>query len=105
MSKDISLKSLNIRLLLGNLSKKYSRHAVFAAIILVLLAYIFVVFRISQLSNAEPASGQDTNNPLAIPQVDQKAISNIQTLEDNNTNIKASFDNAKQSVRTNPFQE
>jgi hypothetical protein len=105
MSKDISLKSLDIRPLIGQLSKKYSRHAVFAAIILVLLAYIFVVFQISRLSNAEPATGQNSSNPLVIPQVDQKAISNIQTLEDNNTNIKASFDNAKQSVRTNPFQE
>jgi len=101
MSKDINLKSLNIRLLVGSLSKKYGRHAVFAAIIAVLLAYIFVVFRISQLSGAEPASGQNTNNPLAIPQVDQKAIQDIQSLENNNTDIKALFDNA----RNNPFQE
>ena len=101
MSKDINLKSLNIRLLVGGLSKKYGRHAVFVAIIAVLLAYIFVVFRISQLSGAEPASGQNTNNPLAIPQVDQKAIKDIQSLEDNNTDIKALFDNA----RNNPFQE
>ena len=101
MSKDLSLKSLNFKPLLSKLVKEYGRHAVFAAIILVLLAYIFVVFRISQLSNAEPAPGQNSSNPLAIPQVDQKAISNIQSLEDNNTNIKALFENA----RTNPFQE
>src|SRR5665213_2497238 len=101
MSKDLSLKSLNFKPLLSKLVKEEGRHAVFAAIILVRLAYIFVVFRISQLSNAEPTPGQNSNNPLAIPQVDQKAISNIQSLEDNNTNIKALFENA----RTNPFQE
>lgn len=101
MSKDISLKSLNPKKMFAAISKKYGRHAVFAAIIVVLLAYIFVVFRISQLANAEPSSDQTATNPLAIPQVDQQAISHIQSLEDSNTQLKATFDQA----RNNPFEE
>lgn len=105
MSKDISLKSLNLKSTVPKLLKKYQRHSVFAVIILVLLAYIFVVFKISRLANAEPSAQQVTNNnPLVIPQVDQKAISNIQSLIDNNTNLKSTFDSAKQAVRANPFQ-
>jgi len=101
MSKDISLKSFNPKPIFGKLLKKYGRHAVFAAIILVLLAYILVVFKISQLANAEPASNQTTANPLAIPKVDQQAINNIQSLESNNTQLHSLFDQA----RNNPFQE
>lgn len=101
MSKDLSLKSLNPKKLFTATFKKYGRHAVFAAIILVLLAYIFVVFRISQLANAEPGADQTAANPLAIPQVDQQAISHIQALENSNTQLKAQFDQA----RNNPFEE
>jgi hypothetical protein len=101
MSKDISLKSLNPKALINKVAKKYGRHAVFATILFVLLAYIFVVFRISQLSNTEPTPDQKSSNPLAIPQVDQQAIKHIQSLEDNNTQLHSLF----QQARNNPFQE
>ncbi|MBX4188696.1 hypothetical protein KW792_01195 [Candidatus Saccharibacteria bacterium] len=101
MSKDISLKSIKIKPLVGNLYKKYRRHTVFAVILLVLLSYIFVVFRISQLSAADPSDGQVAGAPLTIPKVDQKVINHIQSLEDNNTQIHSLFEKAQQ--QQSPF--
>ena len=101
MNKEINAKSFNLKVFLNTFIKKYGRHAVFAAILLVLFAYILVVLKISRLASAEPAPNQTTANPLVIPQVDQKAISHIQSLEQSNTQVHALF----QQARNNPFSE
>jgi hypothetical protein len=103
MNKDLNfnLKAINLPALFDKVFKKYGRHAVFAAVILVLLSYMLVVFRISSLAKAEPSADQATSQPIVIPKVDQEAIDHIQSLEANNTQLHGLFDQA----RNNPFQE
>lgn len=100
MSKNISfdLKTLQVKskILLPVLAK----HAVFVALMVVLIAYLFVVWRISQLAGAEPPAADDTTMS-AIPKVDKNAINQIQALEQSNTQIHSLFD----SARKNPFSE
>jgi hypothetical protein len=82
---------------------KLSSHAAFAFIIVVLIAYLFVVYRISSLATVEP-SASDESAALAqadIPKVNKKAISQIQSLEQNSTAVHSLFEQA----RNNPFQE
>lgn len=100
MSKNLTfdLKSLQAK------SKKLllvlAKHATFIAVMIVLIAYLFVVWRISQLAGAEPPAGDDTATS-AIPKVDKNAIDQIQALEQSNTEVHSLFD----SARKNPFQE
>lgn len=101
MNKGIKLKSVNIQATVTKITKKYSKHTVFGAILIVLLVYIFVVFRINDLSKAEPSPDQTTNAANLIPKVNQKAINQIQSLEQNNTQVHSLFEQA----RNNPFQE
>jgi hypothetical protein len=101
MSKNLSLKSLKFKPLLNKYFKRYSRHTIFGAILLILLVYLIIVFKISSLAKAEPGPDQTAANPLVIPKVDQSAINHIQSLEQNNTNIHSLFE----SARNNPFQE
>jgi hypothetical protein len=101
MNKDIGLKSMNIKKVANSLVKKYARHTTFAVILLILLSYIFVVFKISRLASAEPNGDQTPTQTLTIQHVDQKVIDHIKTLEDNNTQIHSLFEQA----RNNPFQQ
>lgn len=101
MNGDINLKAIKIKPLLTKLWRRYGKHAVFAAVILVLLVYVFVVFRISTMASAEPGPDQQTTVSTVIPKVDLNTIDQIQHLESVNPNIKAQIDQA----RKNPFQE
>ena len=104
MSKDLknlNLKSLKLAPLFAKYSKKYGKHAAFGMLIVVLLTYVFVVVRISALSKAEPDASQPPDSSSLIPRVNQKAINQIQSLEDSNTQIHSLFEQA----RNNPFSE
>lgn len=98
----------NVNVNLGSLKSKaqkllpvLAKHASFIAVIAVLLVYLFVVFRISQLAGAEPPADQDITAAAAIPKVDKNAIDQIQALEQSNAEVKSLFN----SARNNPFQE
>ena len=101
MSKNLTfnLKTLQVK------SKKFlpvlAKHAAFIVLMVVLLTYLFVVWRISQLAGAELPAGADDATTLAIPKVDKNAIDQIQALEQSNTEVKSFFNFA----RNNPFQE
>src|SRR5258708_27231255 len=100
MSKDINF---NLKDLPAKLKKKLPvllRHAPFIVALLILCTYLFVVWRISQLAGAEPPPGSDVTT-AAIPKVDRNAISQIQALEQSNTQVHSLFD----SARKNPFSE
>jgi predicted PurR-regulated permease PerM len=98
----LDLKSLNsLKPLALKLIKKYSKHAAFGSVLVVLLIYILVVFKISSLAKAEPAPDQTSKTANLIPKVNQKAVSQIQSLEQSNTEIRSLFE----SARNNPFQE
>lgn len=105
-NKKLDLKSINLKTLPLKLARRYSRHAAFGGIIIVLLVYILVVFKINHLANAEPNPNQPVSNPLSIPSIDQQTINHIQSLEDNNPAIKSLLDQALNNPsRNNPFQE
>lgn len=99
--KNKDLKLPNFKVLLPKLYKKFGKHIAFTALLVVLLVYIFVVFRISRLANAEPTPDQTSNTAALIPKVNQNAINQIESLESNNTQIHTLFEQA----RNNPFQE
>ena len=79
-----------------------SKHISFIAIIFILLVYIFTVFKICQLSNAEPSlEDQSSAEVTSVPRVDQKAINQVQQLENNSPQVHSLFNQA----RNNPFNE
>lgn len=79
------------------------RYAVFSAIIAVLLAYSFMVWRINTLTSREPtqASVDEKLQTVKRPVIDQTAVKKIQQLQDNNVQVQTLFKQA----RDNPFQE
>lgn len=103
MSKDINLNLKSLQPQLKKAEQLLLKHAVFLAIFLVLVVYLVVVSRINQLANAEPSVDAETTAlaKSTIPRVDKSAIQQIQSLEQNNTQVKSLFDQA----RNNPFQE
>ena len=100
-NKDLDLKSINLKPLIKKLSKRFGKHALFAAIVAVLITYLIVVFEISTLANAEPSPDQTGDISSSIPKVDPNAVNQIQSLEQSNTSIHTLFE----SARNNPFQE
>lgn len=101
MSKKLSFNPAKIQADASKLVNRYSKHATFGAIIVVLLVYILVVFKINSLSKVEPAANQTSTATNLIPKVNQKSINRIQSLEQNNTQIHSLFE----AARNNPFQE
>ena len=101
MSKDITLQSLNFLPLIKKYYSRYQRHAVFGAILLILLVYVLAVLRINGLANAEPSADQEQIVTNSIPKIDGNAINQINKLENNNADVHALFNQA----RNNPFSE
>ena len=101
MSKNANLDLKTILPQLRKYWRTLSAHSVFAAVLVVLLAYVFVVWRIGQLAGAEPTPDQLNSSSSAIPTIDKKAIGQIQSLEQTNNNVHTLFEDA----RNNPFQE
>src|SRR3954471_18190434 len=93
--------SLNFKLLkkqLDKILKLLTKHVTFAAILLVLVAYLFVVFKISHLATADPPPIDPSQNPQ-VPKIDKNAVKQIQQLEQSNTQVHSLFD----AARNNPF--
>src|SRR3990167_10019258 len=103
MSKNISLSLAELKPRLKKFYRKFSKHLAFAAILVVLLIYVFMVWRISQLTAAEPSPEAESAAlaQTAIPKVDKKAVERILTLEQSSAEIHSLFNEA----RNNPFQE
>ncbi len=68
-----------------------------------MVVYIFLVLRINQLSSAQPTAVEVDSKLQTIPQpkVDKNTLAKIQQLQDQNIQVKALFDEARQ----NPFAE
>lgn len=99
MKTDLDIKSLKRQI--AKISKLLGRHAAFIGLMVVLVSYVFLVWKISQLATAEPSSDDAALAQTQIPKVDKQAVNQIQSLEQNNTDIHSLFD----SARNNPFQE
>lgn len=100
MSKNINFNIKTLKAKAQKLLPKLIKHAPFIAIIVVLIMYISVVWRISQYAGAEPPASNDIT-AAAIPVVDKKAIQQIQSLAQSNTEVQSLFN----SARNNPFSE
>ena len=101
MKIKFDLKALLARL--QAIQKLVATHVVFAAVIVVLIAYLFMVWKINGFATAEPSAEATVaaEAHTKIPKVDQKAIQQIQSLENSSPELHSLFDNA----RNNPFQE
>ncbi len=98
--------NINLKTLLPKLKKAQQlllQHAVFAALMVILLIYVFVVWKINQFANAEPSDSAQTLvlAKANVPKINKNAIQQIQSLEQTNTQAQGLFDQA----RNNPFQE
>lgn len=101
MSKNLNIDLKALEAKFKKLLPILTKHASFIIVLVILVIYLFVVWRISQLAGAEPPAGADNIATLAIPKVDKNAIDQIQALEKSNTEVKSFFD----SARNNPFSE
>ncbi len=99
------MKNLDIKQLgttFKGLFGKLQTYAGFIFIITILLIYSFLVFRISQLSQAEPDEAVIAEQQrIKRLKIDQNALTKIQQLEDQNVGVQALFE----SARDNPFQD
>lgn len=70
---------------------------------LLLIIYGFVLYRISALSSAQPSPSAVAaqNKTAQVPHIDPTLVTQLQSLQDNSTNVQTLFDQA----RNNPFQE
>lgn len=103
MSKDLNFDLKEIVPKFKLLWVKFSKHLPFVIIIVVLFVFLFVVWRINSYSTAEPTDEAVNTAEMStkVPKVDQKAISQIQSLENNSPSVHSLFNQA----RNNPFRE
>jgi predicted negative regulator of RcsB-dependent stress response len=75
----------------------------FLFVLIVLGIIVFLVFRIKQLSMAEPtqAAIDEKLQTVTRPKFDQAVLNRIQQLQDQNVDVQSLFDQA----RNNPFSE
>lgn len=95
------MKSDNLKIQLQKLSTQFMKLRVPLFLLLVVIVYAFVAWRISVLQNAQPNQTAVNAQVQASPQIDQATISKIQQLQNSSDNVQALFNQARQ----NPFQE
>ncbi len=98
---NIDLKTLPDKIL--PILIRLKRSAVFIFIILFLLIFSFLVFRINLLMRSEPTDDSVTEKLKTVqrPRIDKTALDKIQSLQDNNVDVQSLFKQA----RDNPFSE
>ncbi len=98
---NLDLKTIPAKITpLINSIKEYSG---FIIVLIVLLAYGFIIWQIRSYVIQTPSEAKVSEEVLKLnlPKVDEQAIQTIEQLEDNNIQVKALFENARQ----NPFVE
>ena len=97
-------QDLNLAAILPALKEralKISHYAGLLFFVLVAGIYIFVLFRINTLSNAQPTPADLEQSTSQKLKVDPKVVEQLEKLEDNSVNVQSLFDEA----RSNPFEE
>ena len=99
-------QNINLQEILSKIKKLASRgleHISFVFILVILLTYVFVVWRISSLATVEPSAEQESAALAGanIAKVNKKAIAQIESLEKSNAEVHSLFEQA----RNNPFDE
>jgi hypothetical protein len=79
------------------------KYLVLGTFLLFMTIYIMLVVRINNLSSKEPTDTQVTSELKTVlrPKVDNDTLTRIQQLQDQNIEVKALFEHARQ----NPFAE
>ena len=79
------------------------KYLVLGTFLLFMCVYIALVIRINNLSSKEPSDAQVTSELKTVlrPKVDNDTLNRIQQLQDQNIEVKALFEHARQ----NPFAE
>lgn len=79
------------------------RYVTLLFIMMMLIIFGFIVYRINHFSNLEPSDDAVTEKLQSVqrPRLDQTVIDKIQQLQDQNIEAKSLFDQA----RNNPFSE
>jgi predicted negative regulator of RcsB-dependent stress response len=103
MSKDLNFDLKQVMPKIKSFWTKISKHLPFILIIAALFVFLFVVWRIKSYAIAEPSDEAVNTAEMStkVPKIDQKAISQIQSLEDNSPEVHSLFNQA----RNNPFRE
>jgi hypothetical protein len=96
----------NVRELVNKLLvnvQKLRRYSIVAFLVLLAALYGSILFRINNLSNAQPSSDAVSSQVQAsrVLRIDQSVVKQLQSLQDNSVSVKTLFDQA----RANPFQE
>jgi len=88
---------------LNELLPKVKRYLPVLFVCLLLGIYGFLMYRVSSLTAGGPDSSTADSavQTAKVPHIDPKLISQLQSLQDNSTNVQSLFDQARQ----NPFQE
>lgn len=95
------MKSDQLKTQLHQLSKQFTKLRVPLFLLLVVLVYAFVAWRISVLQNTQPSANSVSAQIQTSTHIDQATINKIQKLQNNSASVNALFNQA----RNNPFQE
>lgn len=92
-----------IKEIIGSLLASLLRYKTFIYIMLILGIYVFLIFRINTLNGREPSQDDVISKLETVPRpkIDQSIADKISDLQDNSSQIKSLFNDA----RNNPFQE
>lgn len=99
--KNLDLKTIIQKLIPAwALAKRYS-HFLYFLLLAILVGYL--VWHINSLSSAEPSDEDITSKLKTVqrPNIDQKVLTQIQQLQDQNVDVQSLF----QHARENPFSE
>jgi hypothetical protein len=97
---NFDLKSLPNQL--GRVGHKVLRFLPITFFLVLAGVYGFMLLRITMLSNAQPTDAQISDRASSLSQhIDKRAVSQLESLEDNSVNVQALF----QTARDNPFNE
>ncbi len=79
------------------------RYSVFISVVILLIIFSFLVFRINQFNQLEPNESAVTEKLQTVqnPKIDQSVLDKIQQLQDQNLKVRALF----RQARDNPFHE
>lgn len=84
------------------LAKRLVRFRVLLCVLVVVIAYGFIIWRIDTLSNAQPdQSAVASQATSSAPHIDQATVNKVKQLQDNSVNVQVLFSQTRQ----NPFHE
>ncbi|MEX2006588.1 MAG: hypothetical protein WD877_00180 [Candidatus Saccharimonadales bacterium] len=92
------IKSLKTKT--GKAAQIVRSHGLPIVVLMMLVVYLFTIWRVSQLAQAEPDTTDQTTKG-SIPRVDEEAIQKVLKLEQTSAEIQSLFN----AARNNPFSE